>query len=68
MTKYTVNTMSVLRYFGLESLVRELLATDGVHDPRKLLLFETNAHTCFDNLEPWFEGTDKVALSGHLRA
>ena len=52
MTKYTVNTMSVLRYFGLESLVRELLATDGVHDPRKLLLFETNAHTCFDNLEP----------------
>jgi hypothetical protein len=66
--KYTVNTMINLRYSGLESLVQELLATDGVHDPGKLLSFETNVHTCFDNLEPRFEGTDKVVLSGHLRA
>lgn len=52
--------MSIPRRFGLESLARELLKTDDVHNLGNLLSLGTDAHTRFANLQLWFEGTDKV--------
>ena len=59
-TEYAAHAMSILRHFGLESLARELLAADGVHDLGNLLSLSPHVHTHFDNLELWFESTDKA--------
>ena len=55
--------MAILSHFGLENLVSDLLAKDGVHDTGNLLSLEPNIHTLFDHLELWFDGTDKVCHS-----
>ena len=55
--------MAILSHFGLESIVDELLATDGVHDIGNLLSLESNVYDRFDNLELWFEATDEVRHS-----
>ena len=62
-TAHAVTAMSVLEHFGLENLVLDLLAKDGVHDTGNLLSLEPNIHSMFDNLELWFEGTDRVCHS-----
>ena len=59
-TEYAGHTMSILRHFGLESLALELLAADGVHNLGNLLSLSPHVHAHFDNLELWFERTDKV--------
>jgi hypothetical protein len=56
----THHSDSMPRDFGLESLTRELLATDGIHDPGSLLSLDPTCHARFDKLNLWFEGTDKV--------
>jgi hypothetical protein len=62
-TEYAAAAMTILEYFGLESLVKELLAADGVHNLGNLLSLQSNIHTYFDNLDLWFEGTDVVRYS-----
>ena len=62
-TEHAVTAMTVLEHFGLENLVSELLAKDGVHDTGNLLSLELNIYHKFDKLILWFEGTDKVCHS-----
>ena len=62
-TEYAVTAIAVLSHLGLESLVSELLAKDGVHDTGNLLSLELNIHDKFNRLNLWFEGTDKVCHS-----
>ena len=62
-TEYAATAMAILSHFGLNSLVSELLAKDGVHDTGNLLSLESNIHSMFDKLNLWFEGTDEVCHS-----
>ena len=62
-TEHAVIAMAVLSHFGLQNLVSDLLAEDGVHDTGNLLSLEPNIHSMFDSLELWFEGTDEVCNS-----
>ena len=59
-TDYAVTALSILRGFGLEDLTQELLAGDGVHGLGNLLSLQIDAHSNFDSLILWLEGTDKV--------
>jgi len=59
-TGLAVDAMAVLSHFGLEGLVDEFLAANGVHNLGNLLSLEPNIHTKFDNLNLWFEGTAEV--------
>jgi len=52
--------MGILKTFGLESLVDQLLAANGVHNLRNLLSLRPEVHILFDNLSLWFEGTEEV--------
>ena len=62
-TEHAVTAMAVLSHFGLENLVSDLLAKDGVHDTGNLLSLEPNIHIRFDRLNLWFEGTEEVCHS-----
>ena len=62
-THYAANTISILSYFGLGSIVDELLAAHGVNDLGNLLSLESNIRDRFDNLDLWFEGTEEVRHS-----
>jgi len=59
-TQSAANSMAFLRGFGLQSLVDELLAVDGVHNLGNLLSLTFDIHCIFDKLMLWFEGTDEV--------
>ena len=52
--------MSILKCFGLDDLADSLLKENGVHRLGNLLSLEPNCHRNFDNLDLWFDQTDKV--------
>jgi len=59
-TEHAACAMAVLKSFGCENLVDELLAKNGVHNLGNLLSLTPDIHGFFDNLELWFEGTEEV--------
>ena len=52
--------MSILKSFGLKDLTDSLLEENGVHRLGNLLSLEPICHGYFDNLNLWFDHTDKV--------
>jgi len=50
--------MANLKYLGLTRLAHELLTAGGVRNLGNQLSLLSGIHAKFDNLDPWFEGTD----------
>ena len=59
-TRHASGAMTILKKFGLEDLVDNLLAANGVHCLGNLLSMDSHCHSEFDNLNLWFERTATV--------
>ena len=55
--------MTILENFGLKELAEGFKKPGGIHLPWNLLTLEPNLHNFLDDLELWFERTNRVRHS-----